>query len=104
MIRACPFGEVGVSADTAWSYVTDTSTLDSWWDARFVSAEPAGRMTVGQHLEARANGFRITLDVLEVDPTIRTVRLFVHLPLGMTNDVTVAISPLEPGRCAIAFG
>ena len=104
MIRACPFGDVGVSADTAWSYVTDTSKLDSWWDARFVSAEPAGRMTVGQHLEARASGFRVTLDVLEVDPTTRTVRLFVHLPLGTTNDVTVAISPLGPNRCAIGFG
>ena len=56
MIRACPFGEVGVSADVAWSYVTDTSKLDSWWDARLVSAEPAGPMAVGQHIEARANG------------------------------------------------
>jgi hypothetical protein len=65
MIRACPFGEVGVSADVAWSYVTDTSKLDSWWDARLVSAEPAGPMAVGQHIEARANGLRVTLDAVD---------------------------------------
>ena len=104
MIRACPFGEAGVSADAAWSYVTETSKLDSWWDARMVSVVPAGPMTVGQHIEARANGLRITLDVLEVDASSRTVRLFVRLPLGITNDVTVSISPLQPNRCAIGFG
>jgi hypothetical protein len=104
MIRACPLADVGVSADVAWSFVTDTSKLDSWWDARLVSAEPAGPMAVGQHIEARANGLRVTLDVLEVDAPTRTVRLFVRLPLGMTNDMTVAIWALEPKRCAIGFG
>ena len=104
MIRACPFGQVDVSADAAWMYVTDPSKLDSWWDARLVSAEPPGPMTVGQHLEARANGLRVTLDVLEVDAPARTVRLFVRLPLGITNDMTMAITPLGQNRCVIGFG
>ena len=104
MIRACPFGEVGVSADVAWAYVIDTSKLDSWWDARLVSAEPTGPMVVGQRIEARANGLRVTLDVLEVDAPSRTVRFLVRLPLGITDEVTVAISPVEPHRCAIGFG
>ena len=30
------------------------------------SAEPAGPMAVGQHIEARANGLRVTLDVLTI--------------------------------------
>ena len=104
MIRACPFGDVGVSADAAWSYVTDTSKLDSWWDARLVSEEPQGPMTAGQHLEVRANRVRVKLDVLEVDPSNRTVRLFVRLPFGMTNDMTLAITPLDQSRCSIGFG
>jgi hypothetical protein len=31
------------------------------------------------------------------------VQLFVRLPLGMTNDMTLAIRP-ELDRCAIGFG
>ena len=27
MIRACPFGEVGVSADVAWAYVTERARV-----------------------------------------------------------------------------
>ena len=69
MIRACPFGEV-MSADVAWSHVTDPSKLDSWW-TRGQSVEPAGPMAVGQHIEARAMDFRVTLDVLEVDAPTR---------------------------------
>jgi hypothetical protein len=104
MIRACPFGEAAVTADAAWAYVTDTSQLDAWWDARLVSTQPPGRMTVGQHLEARANGLRVTLDVMEVDAPTRSVRLVVRLPLGMTNDMTIAISSVAENRCVIGFG
>ena len=104
MIRACPFGEAAVTADAAWAYVTDTSKLDSWWDARLVSTQPPGPMTVGQHLEARANGLRVTLDVMEVDAPTRSVRLVVRLPLGMTNDMTIAISSVAENSCVIGFG
>jgi hypothetical protein len=103
MIRVVRSARVAVPADVAWSYVTDTSKLDSWWDARLVSAELAGPMGRSANTSRFANGPWVTLDVVEVDAPTRTVRLSVRLPLGMTNDVTVAILPLEPNRCTIGF-
>ena len=103
---ACPFATADAPAAVVWS-VLDPARLDAWWDARTRSVTPAGPLAVGQRIEARAGPlglFRVTADVLEVDAAAYKLRLFLRLPLGITNDEHLSLAPLGPAQCRIAFG
>ena len=104
MIRACPTDVVHAAADAAWALLRDPRALDAWWDARLVRATPEGPLSAGQHLEASASGLAVRFDVLEVDEAARQLRMHVELPLGIADEVTITVVPIDAGRCRVSYG
>lgn len=103
---ACPTCIADAPIEVAWS-LFDPARLDSWWDATTRRIVPEGSLSAGQRIEAAAGPFgifRVSADVLEVDPVARRIRMLIRLPFGMTNDETVTLAPLGPDRCRISFG
>jgi len=76
--------------------------------AGLVSAEPPGPVRAGQRLrfETRFLGrtFGVIMDVREVDPERRRLRLLVRLPLGIVDDETVALGETAAGQTLVRFG
>jgi hypothetical protein len=107
-LSVCPTARVEAPAERVWALLADPACFDSWWDARLVSAEPAGRAQAGQVIRGRTRAFGrewpVSLRVLAVDPDRYQIDLATTLPFGLTMRNHIACSPLDEGSCRLSFG
>jgi hypothetical protein len=106
-LSVCPVEDIAAPLDEVWSLLVDPGKLDLWWDAKLQRVNPAGMMVPGQVIDAAPHGFkkfRIELVVKEVDHVQHRLRLFVSLPLGITDHATISCMSLGENRCRVSFG
>jgi hypothetical protein len=106
IVTACPAAVVEAPPAVVWDQLSSPEALAGWVDARLVGAEPGGPVRPGQRLRFAASAARlsVTMDVREVDPAARRLRVLVHLPLGVVNDETITLAEVAPGRTLVRFG
>ena len=81
--------------------------FSEWSGARFVSAEPAGRVRPGQVMNLVARGlgreWPVRMNVRDVDPEHRWLDVVVHLPLGVANYERVTLTETKEGGTLVRF-
>jgi uncharacterized protein YndB with AHSA1/START domain len=108
VVSTCPADVVAAPPATVWDLLASPEALERWVDARLVSAEPPGPVQPGQRMRfaTRFGGrtFAVTMDVREVEPERRRLRLLVGLPLGLVNDETITLGETADGGTLVRFG
>jgi uncharacterized protein YndB with AHSA1/START domain len=104
----CPAAVVAAPPAIIWGLLASPEALERWTDARLVSAEPPGPVQPGQRMRF-TTGFwgrtlAVTMDVREVEPEARRLRLLVDLPFGLVNDETITLSETAGGGTLVRFG
>jgi uncharacterized protein YndB with AHSA1/START domain len=104
MIAACPTDVVHVPADRIWDFLTTPRELAAWSGTMLVEA-PEHELRAGDRLVLGAGtGGRLRV-IFHVREAVRPqlLSLDIRLPLGVTNDETVRISPIGSTECRVTF-
>jgi uncharacterized protein YndB with AHSA1/START domain len=102
--HVCPTDVVDAPAEAVWAQLVDPARWPAWADGVLVAA-PARPLTAGDRLRLATGPLRlfsVRFEVLDVRP-IEELRLAIALPLGLTNDETVRVTPLGPRACRLTF-
>jgi uncharacterized protein YndB with AHSA1/START domain len=104
MLHVCPTGVVHASPDRIWSLLTTPRELAAWTQTTLVEA-PDREIRDGDRLvlgAGPAHWFRVIFQIREaVRPHL--LSLDIHLPLGVTNDEAIRISPIAAEACRVTF-
>lgn len=104
MIRVCPTDVVHASADRIWDLLTTPRELAAWSETMLVDA-PEQELRAGDHLVLGAGiGSRLRV-IFHVREAVRPqlLSLDIRLPLGVTNDETIRISPIGSNESRVTF-
>jgi uncharacterized protein YndB with AHSA1/START domain len=104
VFETCPTDVVEAPAETVWRLLTEPRELDGWLDAKLVDG-PDRTLASADVLRFRTGpltAFGVRWTVREVQPP-HTLGLFIELPLGITNDAVIHLSPMGAGRCRVTF-
>ena len=107
IVNVCPFGTASAPAETVWKVLVAPERFGEWQDAKVVEIRPRGPAQPGQCIKLDAPGlgwrFRVTIDVLDLDPHHRWIDLSVHLPFGIVNRERVTLSEVDDTHTLVRF-
>ncbi|OLD07020.1 MAG: hypothetical protein E6I11_16520 [Chloroflexi bacterium] len=107
IVNVCPAALTSTPPDRVWSVLDTPERFTEWSGARFVSAEPAGRVRPGQVMNLVARGlgreWPVRMNVRDVDPEHRWLDVVVHLPLGVANYERVTLTETKEGGTLVRF-
>lgn len=104
MLHVCPTSIVCAPAERVWTLVTTARELARWSDTRVIDA-PARELRSGDRLVLGAGFLHLARVVFHVQDVVRFRRLAlrIQLPLGVTNDEVIEISPAGDDACRVTF-
>lgn len=100
-MNICPTDIIFAPSERIWTLLTDPRKLAQWTGTKLVQG-PAGRIGAGDRLVLRANMFRITLKVVDLQPPSQLV-LDVTLPFGVTNHEDIQITAIDGNTHRVTF-
>jgi len=103
-LHVCPTSIVRAPAQRVWHLVATPVELARWSDTRIIDA-PARELRAGDRLVLGAGiGHRLKV-IFRIEEVSRPRRLGLHirLPLGVTNDEVIEITPIEADGCRVTF-
>src|SRR5437764_15290168 len=104
MLEVCPTAVMHASADRIWHLLTTPRELARWSDTTLIDA-PNRELQAGDRLVLGAGiGHRLRVTFL-VREAIRPHRLAldIRLPLGITNDEVIRITPVGAEGCRVTY-
>lgn len=104
MLHVCPTEVVHAPAERVWHFVATPKELARWSDTKVLDA-PDREMRAGDRLVLGAGiGHHMKVSFL-VQDAVRPHRLAVQirLPLGVTNNEVLQITPIRPDACRVTF-
>jgi uncharacterized protein YndB with AHSA1/START domain len=103
-LHVCPTDVVRAPAERVWDLVTTPKQLERWVDAKVIDA-PDRELRAGDRLVLGAGvGHRFKVRFL-VQDAVRPHRVALHirLPLGVTNDELIEITPIDADTSRVTF-
>jgi uncharacterized protein YndB with AHSA1/START domain len=104
MLEVCPTDVVPASADRIWALLTTPRALAAWSETRLIQG-PARELKAGDRLILGAGlAHRIPVSFL-VREAVRPHRLAfdIRLPLGVTNEEAIRITPLGSNKSRVTY-
>jgi hypothetical protein len=100
-IQTCPTCVVAAPAERIWDFLTRAEKLAAWSGTSLVEG-PDRPLESGDRVVLGGFGLKIFLDVREIAP-LRKLVVDARLPFGVINYEVIVVSPLDGGRCRVAF-
>jgi uncharacterized protein YndB with AHSA1/START domain len=97
----CPTDVILAPAGRIWELVTAPQKLAQWTETTLVEG-PARAIKGGDRLVLGAGIFRITFDVLDIDPPTR-LTVDVGLPLGVINHEQIQVAAIDAHSTRVTF-
>jgi uncharacterized protein YndB with AHSA1/START domain len=104
MMHTCPTDVVNAPAERIWRLVATSGELARWSDAKVIEG-PDRELRAGDRLVLGA-GFghrmKVIFQVRDAVPPRRLV-IDIRLPLGVTNDEVIEITPVGANACRVTL-
>ena len=104
MLNVCPTEVVHAPADRVWRLVTTPTELARWSDTKVIEA-PDRELLAGDRLVLGAGIGHHMKVTSRVEDAVRPRHLAVRirLPLGVTNNEVIQITPIGADACRVTF-
>lgn len=107
VVNVCPAAVTRASPKRIWDVLTAPEQFGDWVDARFISAEPAGRARPGQVIRMSApelgRQWPVRIEVVDIDPQHRWIDLVAYLPFGVENHERITLTETKEGGTLVRF-
>jgi uncharacterized protein YndB with AHSA1/START domain len=107
-LTVCPTDIVHAPVESVWDLLSQPAGYGRFWDLTVERVEPEGGAVPGQRFVgwSRELGrrWRITGEIMEVDPARHQIRFRVSLPFGVVGDNQIGCTPIDQRSCTLRFG